>query len=177
MNCDIKQIRLAYQQQMKQLQEKLEMSLQNLQISNSMITQQESSIQQLQSRITSLKKTKTDNSAFQKQASEINEKLEAIQQDTYQKMDTIHKYYKAINNSLKSIYEKENNACMARPKFQEFIVCRQKANISGLAPFSQYEQVKGEMALKFWETNLEESKKLSREANEAFLNTLSNVET
>jgi chromosome segregation ATPase len=110
MNCDIEQIRLAYQQQMKQLQEKLEMSLQNLRISNSMITQQESSIQQLQSRITSLKKTKTDNIAFQKQASKINEKLEAIQHDTYQKMDTIHKYYKAINNSLKSIYEKENNA-------------------------------------------------------------------
>jgi hypothetical protein len=39
MNYDIEKIRLAYQQQMKQLQEKIEMSLQNLQISNSMFTQ------------------------------------------------------------------------------------------------------------------------------------------
>ena len=131
----------------------------------------------MQSRITSLKKTKTDNSAFQKQASEINEKLEAIQQDTYQKMDTIQKYYKAINNSLKSIYEKENDACMARSKFQEFIVCRQKANIPGLAPFWQSEQVKDEMALKVWEINLQERKELAREAKEACMNTLSVVET
>jgi hypothetical protein len=92
-------------------------------------------------------------------------------------VDTIQKYYKAINNSLKSIYEKEKDACVARSKFQEFIIWRQKANIPGLAPFSQYEQVKGEMALKVWETNLEESKKLAREAKEACLNTLSSVET
>jgi hypothetical protein len=52
-----------------------------------------------------------------------------------------------------------------------------KANIPCLAPFSQYEQVKGEMALKVWETNLEESKKLAREAKETCLNTLSYVET
>jgi len=35
----------------------------------------------------------------------------------------------------------------------------------------------GEMALKVWETNLEESKNLSTEAKENFLNTLSFVET
>jgi hypothetical protein len=45
MNYDIEKIRLAYKQQMKQLQEKLEMTIQNLQISNSIITQQDSSIQ------------------------------------------------------------------------------------------------------------------------------------
>jgi cytochrome c556 len=174
MNYDIEKIRLAYKQQMKQLQEKLEMIVQN---SNSIIAQRDSSIQQLESRIASLEKTNTDNTSFQKQASEINEKMEAVNQDLYQKMDTIQKYYKAINNSLKSIYEKENDACMARSKFQEFIVCRQKANIPGLAPFSQSEQVKVEMALKVWETNLQESKKLAREAKEACLNTLSVVET
>jgi hypothetical protein len=37
--------------------------------------------------------------------------------------------------------------------------------------------VKGEMALKVWETNLEESKKLVGEAKETCLNTLSSVET
>jgi hypothetical protein len=91
-------------------------------------------------------------------------------------MDIIQKYYQMMNNSLKNIHEKEKEACVARSKFQEFMVWRQKINIPGLAPFSQYEQVKGEMDLKYWETNLEESKKLAREAKEACLNTLSVVE-
>jgi hypothetical protein len=66
---------------------------------------------------------------------------------------------------------------VARSKFHEFIIWRQKSNIPGLTPFSQYEQVKGEMALKVWETNLEERKKLAREAKEACLEALSSVET
>ena len=66
---------------------------------------------------------------------------------------------------------------MARSEFQEFIVCRKKANILGLALFSQSEQVKDEMALKFLEMNLQESKKLARKENEACLNTLSTIET
>jgi hypothetical protein len=65
---------------------------------------------------------------------------------------------------------------VARSKFQELIIWRQKDNIPGLTPFSQYEQVKGEMALKVWETNLEESKKLAKEAKEAFLEILSSLE-
>jgi hypothetical protein len=37
--------------------------------------------------------------------------------------------------------------------------------------------VKGEMALKVWETNLEETKNLSREEKETCLNTMSSIET
>jgi hypothetical protein len=177
MNHDIEKIRLNYQQQMKQLQEKLELIYQNSQTNKAMITQWDSLIEQLQAKLVLMENTTIDITAFKAQASEINEKLEVVQQDLYQKVDTIQKYYQAINNSLKSIYVKEKDASVARSKFQEFIIWRQKANIPGLAPFSQYEQVKGEMALKVWETNLEERKKLSREAKETCLNTLSSVET
>jgi hypothetical protein len=90
-------------------------------------------------------------------------------------VDTIHKCYQTIKLSLKSIYVKEKDACATRSKFQEFIIWRHKANILGLTPFSHYEQVKGEMTLKVWDTNLEESKKLAREAKEACLETLSSV--
>jgi len=114
--------------------------------------------------------------AFKEQASEINEKLEVAQEDLYQKVDTIQKCYQAINISLKIIYVKEKYACMARSKFREFNIWRQKSNILGLAPFSQYEQVKGEMALNVWETNLEETKKLSKEEKEACMETLSFME-
>jgi hypothetical protein len=72
---------------------------------------------------------------------------------------------------------KKKYASAARSKFQEFSIWRQKSNILGLASFSKYEQVKGEMALKFWETNLEYINKISIEAKETSLNTLSFVET
>jgi hypothetical protein len=143
MNFDIEQIRLGYQQQMKQLQEKLEVSVQNLQSSNSMLSQQNSLIEQLQTQIVVLENTKIDHVAFKMKASEINERLGVVQLDLYQAMDTIQKYYQRINTSLKNIYDKEKEACAARSKFQEFIVWRQKVNFPGLAPFSQYEQMKG----------------------------------
>ena len=121
--------------------------------------------------------TTIDITSFKAQALEINEKMEYVQQDLYQKVDTIQKCYQTITSSLKSIYVKEKVACVAISKFQEFNIWRWKANIPGLAPFSQYEQVKGEMALKVWETNLEESNKLSRDAKEACQETLSSVDT
>jgi hypothetical protein len=65
---------------------------------------------------------------------------------------------------------------MARSKFQEFIVWRKKLNVPGIAHFSQFEQIKGEMALKLWETNLEEIKRLTIEAKEACINSLSAVD-
>jgi hypothetical protein len=87
-------------------------------------------------------------------------------------MDIIQIHYQVINNSLKNIHKKEKKSHTTMSKFQEFRVWRQKINVLGLAPFSQYEQIKGEMALKVWETNLEESKKLARKAKEACLNIL-----
>jgi hypothetical protein len=127
----------------------------------------------LQAKLALTENTTIDITAFKAQASEINEKMEVVQQDLYQKVDTNQKCYQAINLSLKSIYVKEKYACVSRSKFQEFIICRQKVNIFDLAPFSHYEQVKGEMALIVWDTNLEEIKKLSRDTKEAFLEILS----
>ena len=100
-----------------------------------MITQWDGLIEQLHDKLALVENTITNITAFKEEASEINEKLEVVQQDLYQKVDTIQKYYQAINNSLKSIYVKEKDAFVARSKFQEFIIWRQKANIHGLTPF------------------------------------------
>jgi len=62
-------------------------------------------------------------------------------------LDTIQKHYWVRNNSLQIIDDKEKESFMARAKFQEFIVWRQNLNVLGLAPFSEFEQIKGEMAL------------------------------
>jgi hypothetical protein len=52
----------------------------------------------------------------------------------------------------------------------------EKAQCTWNCSFSQFEQIKGEMALKVWENNLEESKRLAREEKEACLNSLSVVD-
>ena len=69
-------------------------------------------------------------------------------------MDIIQRHYQLINNYLKNIHEKDKEAYTTRSKFQEFIVWRQQINVPGIAPFSQFEQIKGEMDLKVWEKNL-----------------------
>jgi len=90
-------------------------------------------------------------------------------------MDFIQRHYQVINNFLKNIHENEKEAYTSRSKFQEFIVWRQKLNVHRITPFSQFEKIKGEMTLKVWETNIEGSKRLDREAKESFLNNLSAV--
>jgi len=42
-------------------------------------------------------------------------------------------------------------------------VWRKNLNIPGYVPFSEIEQLKGEMALKAWENNIEESIRLAKE--------------
>jgi hypothetical protein len=74
--------------------------------------------------------------AFEKQGSEINGKLETVQQDLYQNMDIIQIHYQVTNNCLKNIHEKEKESYTSRSKFQEFIVWRPKNNVLRLAPFS-----------------------------------------
>jgi hypothetical protein len=60
-------------------------------------------------------------------------------------------------------------------KFQEVIIWKKKANTPGLTLLSHSEQVKGEMTLKSWETNMGEGKKLSRDVKEACLEALSSI--
>jgi hypothetical protein len=74
-----------------------------------------------------------------------------------------------------NIYVTEKEACTARSKFQEVMIWKQRDNIPGLTPLSHSEQVRGEMALKSWETNLEEGKKLVKDVKEACLEALSSI--
>jgi hypothetical protein len=76
---------------------------------------------------------------------------------------------------MKNIYVKEKESCTTKSKFQEVIIWKKKVHIPGLTPFSHSEQVKGEMALKSWETNLKEGEKLARYVKEACVETLSSV--
>ena len=51
----------------------------------------------------------------------------------------------------------------------------QKDNVTDFPLLSPSEQLRGDMALKVWETNLKERKRFSREVKEAFLEGLSSL--
>jgi hypothetical protein len=171
-NSELTQVRQGFDQQIKQLEEKLKVSLQDQHLSKNTISQRDAFISQLQARITTIESTVIDISAFKKQALEINEGLQIVQQNFYESLDIIQKHYHVINNSLQIIVDKEKESITARSKFQELIVWKQNLNIPGFVPFSEIEQLKGEMALKSWENNLEESKRLAKEEKTACLNAL-----
>jgi hypothetical protein len=87
-------------------------------------------------------------------------------------LDIIQKKYHVTNNSLQIIADKEKKSITTRSKLHELIVWKKNLSILGFVPFSEIEQLKGEMALKSWENNLEESKILSKEAKIVCLNAL-----
>jgi hypothetical protein len=129
-------------------------------------------IEQLQAKLALTEGTTIDISGFKTQALEINEKLEAAQQEHYLKVYSIQKCYEVVDLSLKDIYVKEKEAHLARSNFQEVLILMQKANVPDFPLLSYSEQLRGEMALKVWETNVEEGKKFSREVKEACLEAL-----
>jgi hypothetical protein len=99
-----------------------------------------------------------------------NEGLQIIQRNFYESLDIIQNHYHVINNSFQIIVDKHNKSITARSKFQELIVWKKNLNIPRLVPFSDIEQLKGEMALKAWENSIEERKRLSKKSKTACLN-------
>jgi hypothetical protein len=130
----------------------------------------------LQARLKVTEGVSIDIPAFQIQALEINEKLEMARQDLFMKVDAIQKCYQAVDLALKDVYIKEREARLARAKFQEAIILAQKDNIPDFPRLSPSEQIRGDMALKVWETNLAERKRLAREVKDAFQEALSSLD-
>jgi len=74
---------------MKQLQEKLEFIYYISQTNKAMITQRDDLIEKMQAKLVLMENAAIDITSFKAQASEINENLEIVQQDIYQKVHTI----------------------------------------------------------------------------------------
>jgi hypothetical protein len=166
---DFEKIRTNDQQQIQQLWANLDENHQISQINQCLITQHDEFIRQMKARLKLTEGTSVEILAFQIQALEINEKLEAAQQNLFLKIDVIQKCYRVVDISLKDIYIKEREARSTRVKFQEAIVLVQKDNGPYFPLLSLFEQLRGDTTLKVWETNLVESKRFSREVKETFL--------
>jgi hypothetical protein len=87
-------------------------------------------------------------------------------------LEIIQKKYIIINDSLKVIDDREIELVSSQHKFQEFLSWKHNVTIQVIVQFLELEQLRGEMALKTWELNLEESKRLAREVKVACINAL-----
>jgi len=73
---------------------------------------------------------------------------------------------------LKVIVNREKELVSSQHKFQDFFSWKNNVTIHGIVQFPKLEQLRGEMALKTWEFNLEERKRLAREVKVACINSL-----
>jgi hypothetical protein len=133
------------------------------------LSQKDALMLHLKSQVKKVENEIVDISSFKKQTLEINDGLQSAQDSLCEILKFIKKQYLIINYSLQIIVDKEKELVNTRSKFQELMI---SLNVTGIAQFPELEQLKGEMEIKIWENNLEESKRLAKEAKVACLNTL-----
>jgi hypothetical protein len=167
------QIKAYDKKQIQRLQANFDELQRNSQFNKGLITQHVEIIKQLQDKLVLTEGTSLDILALQTQAMEINEKLENAHQDLFMKVEAIQNYYQTIDISLKDIYNKEREAHSSRVKFQEAVLLVPKDDVSEVPRLSLSEQIRGDITLKSWETNLAERKRLAWEVNEACIEALS----
>jgi hypothetical protein len=72
-----------------------------------------------------------------------------------------------VNQFLDNICLKEREAIAAWTNFQEAVVSSAREGVSMVSRLSVSEQIKGDIILKIWETNIAESKRMAKEVKEA----------
>jgi AAA+ ATPase superfamily predicted ATPase len=106
---------------------------------------------------------------FQAQALEVQQKLEATQQNLFSKVEIIQNYFREVNQSLENIDFREREATAARITFQKAVVSSSKEEIS-VTPrtprLTVEEKIRGDIILKTWEANIAESKRAAKEIKE-----------
>jgi hypothetical protein len=141
-----------------------------------LITQRDELIKKLQARLDLTEGTTVEILSFQTQTLEENEKQKMVQQDLFMKVDAIQKCYQAIDLSLKDIYIKEGESRSTRAKFQEAIILTQKDNVPEFPWLSPSKQIRGDLALKVWDKNLTERKRLAWEVKDTCQEALSSLD-
>jgi hypothetical protein len=81
-----------------------------------------------------------------------------------------------VDLALKDICIKEREDFSSQVIFQEAIILAHKDNVPDFPRLSPSKQIQGDMALKVWETNLAERKRLYRDVKDACQEALSSLD-
>jgi len=134
-----------------------------MQMSQVQVIRQEELVRELKGKLRSIENQVVNMTAFQAQALEVHEKIQVEQHGMLSKIETIQNYLLEISHSLDNIALKEKEATTARVTFQKAIVFSTREEVPETPKLTVEEQIKGDIILKTWETDIAESKKMTRE--------------
>ena len=100
---------------------------------------------------------------FQTLSLEMHTKIEAEQQILISKIGIIQNYFQEVSKSLDNIILLEKEAKAVRNTFQKALACSGNREMSKNIKLSVTEQIRGDLMLKVWETDISENKKIVKE--------------
>jgi CCR4-NOT transcriptional regulation complex NOT5 subunit len=124
------------------------------------VTQQKELVKQLHAKLNLTEGRVVDLKAFQTLSLEAHTKIEAKQQKLISKIEIIQNYFQEVRKSLDNIILQEKEAKETRNTFQKAVACSGNREMLRNLNLSVIEQIRGDIMLKVWETNISENKKI-----------------
>jgi hypothetical protein len=100
---------------------------------------------------------------FQAQALEVHEKLQGEKQNMLSKIEIVQNYFLGIIHSLDNIDFKEKETTAGRASFQKEVVFSAREEVPSIPKLTVEEQIRGDIILKTWQTNIVKINKMERE--------------
>jgi hypothetical protein len=101
-----------------------------------------------------------DQKHFQAHSLEVHSKIEVEQQKLISKIEIIQSYFQEVDNVFDNIILKEKEAKEARVTLQKAIIYLTNEETSKAMKILATEQIRGDIMLKLWETNITENKRI-----------------
>jgi hypothetical protein len=93
----------------------------------------------------------------------VHSKIEVEQHKLISKIEIIQSYFQEANNSFDNIILKEKESKAARVTLQKEIIYSASEETSKTTKISATKQIRGDIMLKLWETNITENKRIVKE--------------
>ena len=120
-------------------------------------------VKQLQAKLSLTEGRVMDLKDFQTLSLEAHTKIEAEQQQLISKIEIIQHYFQEVRKFLDNIILLEKEAKAARNTFQKVVTCSGNGEMPKDLKLSVAEQIRGDIMLKAWETNIVKNKKTVKE--------------
>jgi hypothetical protein len=162
----LEQARLKDIQDIQKLNENLTEAKHMIQTTQEQVQNLGNENKSLQDKIISITNQVIEIDQFKTKASEIYANIEEEQQKVFCNLEIIQSYFQESKRSMDKAVQKEREAKAARNSFQKIITALQKEETGKSQKLSISEQLKGDVMIKVWETNLEGYKRITKGVNE-----------
>jgi hypothetical protein len=107
-----------------------------------------------------------DLKSFQAQSLEVHSKIEIEQRKLISRIEIIHNYFLEVDNAFENIILREKEAKVVRITLQKEIISSMGEEVPKTMKVSATEQIRGNVVLKLWETNITERKRIAKETRD-----------